>query len=225
MFTEIATATLIAFTSLGGGQVTPTSTLPDIHDDRDIIDVMWEERGEQLAESIRKQNVSRQPESTFDGAYDSWMYVPASLIDANAIFLPVATNEISSDFGPRSKPCGSCSSWHRGIDFTPGWGEPVYAMSAGEVIDIGFNGSGYGRYVYIEHEIRGETYVSVYAHLTEWGVSVEEGDRVDAGQQIAEVGNTGVSTGAHLHFEIRDEQGEYLDPEEFFEEHYERLTR
>jgi murein DD-endopeptidase MepM/ murein hydrolase activator NlpD len=188
--------------------------------DDSIIDIMWEERTDQIAELTRKRNYSLAIQNQAPGAADSFLRVPLNMIEAKAIFLPVASNDTSSHFGYRPKPCDACSSWHRGLDFTPGWGEPVFAIAQGEVIDVGYNSRGYGRYIYIEHEIDGQKYVTAYAHLTRNGVIIEEGDTVRAGQKIAKVGNTGTSTGAHLHFEVRDSSGTHLDPEEFFREYY-----
>lgn len=130
---------------------------------------------------------------------------------------PVDVPEISSDFGYRSISCGACSSYHEGVDFVPGNGEPVYAAMDGMIIDIDYAGS-YGYYVVINHilpfESGIENWQTVYAHL-QMNSEPEDlviGSVVKAGDQIGLVGNTGVSTGPHLHFEIvRD--GERVDPE------------
>lgn len=117
---------------------------------------------------------------------------------------------ISSGFGARVAPCRYCSSYHRGVDFTPGRGAPIYAIADGVVTQQEFSG-GYGEHAYIEHEINGQKVLSVYAHMEAGSSPLEVGDRVLVGDFVGLVGNTGTSTGAHLHFEIRID-GVYLDP-------------
>lgn len=122
---------------------------------------------------------------------------------------PVAV-PISSGFGNRIAPCRYCSSYHRGIDFVPGRGAPTYAMAAGVVTQSEFSG-GYGQHVYIEHQINGQNVLTVYAHLQRDSSPLQVGDRVNVGDFVGLVGNTGISTGAHLHFEVRID-GVYIDP-------------
>ena len=122
---------------------------------------------------------------------------------------PVAV-QISSGFGARVAPCRYCSSYHRGVDFVPGRGAPIYAIADGIVTQQEFSG-GYGEHAYIEHTINGQTVLSVYAHMEAGSSPLEVGDRVSVGDFIGLVGNTGISTGPHLHFEIRID-GVYLDP-------------
>jgi hypothetical protein len=134
---------------------------------------------------------------------------------ASAI-LPTTSGEISSDFGWRSPPCRSCSSDHRGVDFVPGNGEPVVSILDGLVTEAGWNG-GYGYWVKIEHRVVvGETvemWESVYAHMQQDSIpeNVFIGAVVKRGDLLGKVGNTGVSTGPHLHFELRID-GEHVDP-------------
>jgi len=117
---------------------------------------------------------------------------------------------ISSGFGNRIAPCRYCSSYHRGLDFVPGAGTPTYSMAAGVVTQAEFSG-GYGQHVYIEHEIGGQSVLSVYAHLQRDSSPLQVGDVVQAGEFVGLVGSTGISTGAHLHFEVRID-GVYVDP-------------
>jgi hypothetical protein len=122
---------------------------------------------------------------------------------------PVAV-PISSGFGNRIAPCRYCSSYHRGIDFVPGSGTPTYSMAAGVVTQSEFSG-GYGQHVYIEHQIGGQSVLSVYAHLQRDSSPLRVGDIVQPGDFVGLVGSTGTSTGAHLHFEVRID-GVYIDP-------------
>lgn len=118
--------------------------------------------------------------------------------------------EISSGFGDRVAPCRYCSSSHRGVDFTPGNGSPIFAIADGVVTQAEYGG-GYGEHVYIEHRINGQSVLSVYAHMQGSSSPLRVGDTVAVGDFIGLVGNTGTSTGPHLHLEIRI-NGEYVDP-------------
>ena len=117
---------------------------------------------------------------------------------------------ISSGFGDRVAPCRYCSSDHRGLDFVPGNGAPIFAIADGVVTASEFGG-GYGQYVYLEHDINGRSVLTVYAHMQRGSSPLRVGDVVQVGDFIGLVGNTGISTGPHLHFEVRIE-GEYVDP-------------
>jgi murein DD-endopeptidase MepM/ murein hydrolase activator NlpD len=117
---------------------------------------------------------------------------------------------ISSGFGDRVAPCRYCSSDHRGVDFTPGEGTPIFAIADGVVTAAEFGG-GYGQYAYIEHEINGQRTLSVYAHMRRDSSPLRVGEDIKVGDFIGLVGNTGTSTGAHLHFETRIND-EYVDP-------------
>jgi murein DD-endopeptidase MepM/ murein hydrolase activator NlpD len=86
---------------------------------------------------------------------------------------------------------------HTGIDIAAPYGSAVKAAEGGEVIWVGYEG-GYGKLIKIDH---GANYVSYYGHLSKYYVNV--GDKVYKGQKIGAVGNTGNSTGPHVHFEIR----------------------
>lgn len=119
--------------------------------------------------------------------------------------LPGCTN-IYSDFGWRD------GSFHSGVDASNGrtYGLPIIASDGGRVVAVNKTGSGsYGMYVLIDH---GGGYETMYAHCSKVLVSV--GQKVAQGEVIARVGNTGRSTGPHLHFEIRV-NGEHVDPKPF----------
>ena len=110
---------------------------------------------------------------------------------------PISGGRLSSGFGRRSAPTKGASTYHQGIDWAVAKGTAVYASSGGTVTKAGW-GSGYGYVVYIKHPDGRETR---YAHLSK--VLVSAGQTVKQGQKIALSGNTGRSTGPHLHFEIR----------------------
>lgn len=110
---------------------------------------------------------------------------------------PISGGRLSSGFGGRKAPRKGASTNHKGIDWATPIGTAVMASSGGTVTRAGW-GSGYGYVVYIQHADGRETR---YGHLSKVLVSV--GQKVSQGQKIALSGNTGRSTGPHLHFEIR----------------------
>lgn len=124
---------------------------------------------------------------------------------------------ISSGFGYRS--CAGCSSYHQGLDFTPGEGTPIQAIAAGTVIEVGGPYGSLGVYAMIEHQIDGERIVSVYAHMLQDSSRLSVGQTVLVGQLVGQVGNTGQSTGAHLHFGLLMNGIEAIDPYPWMKEH------
>lgn len=110
---------------------------------------------------------------------------------------PVATGWYSSNFGWRVDPFTGKNAFHEGVDFMSEVGTPIYAAAGGVVTHAGPS-TGYGNLVEIDH---GNGLVTRYGHISK--VLTKEGDVVLRGQEIAEVGNTGRSTGPHLHFEVR----------------------
>lgn len=109
---------------------------------------------------------------------------------------PISGGRVSSGFGRRKAPRRGASTYHKGIDWATPVGTAVVASSGGTVTKAGW-GSGYGYVVYINHADGRQTR---YGHLSK--VLVKAGDYVSQGQKIALSGNTGRSTGPHLHFEI-----------------------
>jgi murein DD-endopeptidase MepM/ murein hydrolase activator NlpD len=103
---------------------------------------------------------------------------------------------ITSRFGKRQDPLNNKSAYHTGIDFRGKRGEPVYATADG-VVKKSFRNGGYGNFVVIDH---GNGYTTAFAHLQKY--VVHKGDRVERGQLIGLIGNTGRSTGPHLHYEV-----------------------
>ena len=109
---------------------------------------------------------------------------------------PISGGRLSSNFGRRKAPTKGASSYHKGVDWSVPVGTAVFASCGGTVAKAGW-GSGYGYCVYINHEDGRQTR---YGHLSK--VLVKAGQTVKQGERIALSGNTGVSTGPHLHFEI-----------------------
>ncbi len=123
---------------------------------------------------------------------------------------PISGGRLSSNFGRRSAPTRGASTYHKGIDWATPVGTAVVASCAGTVVRAGW-GSGYGYVVYINHPDGRQTR---YGHLSK--VLVKVGDTVSQGQKIALSGNTGRSTGPHLHFEILI-NGSQVNPLQYLE--------
>lgn len=112
---------------------------------------------------------------------------------------------ITSTFGYRKQPTAGASTYHKGIDIAVPVGTNVVAAAAGKVVTASYSASG-GNYVMIYH---GDSTYTVYMHCSSLCVSV--GDMVSQGDVVAKSGNTGVSTGPHLHFAV-SVQGNYVNP-------------
>ena len=110
---------------------------------------------------------------------------------------------LTSDYGPR------WGTTHWGLDIANSIGTPILAAADGTVVEAG-PASGFGLWVRVLHD---DGTTTVYGHINEY--LVEQGQRVQAGQQIATVGNRGESTGPHLHFEVWDADGSKTDPKQW----------
>ncbi len=130
---------------------------------------------------------------------------------ANGTFIfPVATySYISSRFGERIHPITGELKNHNGMDIAANSGTAVYAADGGKVVLAEWYG-GYGNCIMIEH---GNGYKTLYGHLSYIGV--KNGQYVNQGDTIGQVGSTGNSTGPHLHFEVYS-NGSRIDPEQFY---------
>lgn len=121
---------------------------------------------------------------------------------------------IKSDFGPRKAPLKGASTYHFGIDFRAAIGTPVKSITDGKVIKAG-PVKGYGIAIYIDHGIiNGKKVTSEYGHLSKCEVKI--GDKITSGQIIAKSGNTGLSTGPHLHLTIK-EDNKAVDPKKYLQ--------
>ena len=100
--------------------------------------------------------------------------------------------------------CAGCSTNHGGQDFNPGVGAPIQAIADGVVSYAEDGEASLGVHMMIDHMIDGKLVTSVYAHMIHGSMLFEVGDVVKVGQVIGDTGTTGMSTGPHLHFEIRE---------------------
>lgn len=128
--------------------------------------------------------------------------------------LPAGTWVRTSMFGTRVHPITGERKLHTGVDFAAPAGTHILAAADGRVAFAG-PAPGYGYLILIEHTVNGQRVASGYAHMYSSGVHVSAGDTVTAGQHIGDIGSSGYSTGAHLHFEIRPggAQAAPVDPE------------
>ena len=120
-------------------------------------------------------------------------------------FVYPCTGSITSPFGDRSRPTENASSVHGGIDIAVPEGADVYCAEVGIVEKTG-NNEYSGNYVVVRHNAE---YTTSYAHLSQ--ISVSEGDSADKPTVIGKAGHTGIATGPHLHFEIR-QNGNAVNP-------------
>ena len=120
---------------------------------------------------------------------------------------PVADGNITSGFGGRNHPLLGYDKMHTGVDWASSTGTPVFAAGNGVIDKIGWEG-GYGKYIRIRHA---NGYETAYGHMSAFARNMEAGKKVRQGQVIGYVGSTGLSTGAHLHYEILI-NGRFVDP-------------
>ena len=105
---------------------------------------------------------------------------------------------MTSPFGWRVHPLTHTSELHSGVDWAAPFGTPIFAAGNGTIDEIGLKG-GYGKYVRVRHA---NGYQTAYGHMTAFARGLDVGSRVRQGQIIGFVGSTGLSTGAHVHYEI-----------------------
>lgn len=150
---------------------------------RSLIDLL---KSAKLSEEVTNEKIEKKEKEL------------TSYLDSLPTYWPVDYgNTVHSGFGRRLHPIYGYYRNHDGIDIGNPQYPTIYSAGSGKVVFTGKN-SGYGNYVIIDH---GNGFRTVYAHLKSYSVKV--GDWVKKGQKIAKMGNTGTSTGTHLHFEIQ----------------------
>lgn len=126
---------------------------------------------------------------------------------------PVSTKDLkqmASGYGWRTDPIYKMPKFHAGMDFAAPIGTEVYATGDGTIMRADAQASGYGNHIRIEH---GYGYMTLYGHLSR--IKVRPGQKVKRGEVIGYVGNTGKSTGPHLHYEVF-KNGENVNPINFY---------
>ncbi len=135
------------------------------------------------------------------------------MLAATPAIQPVSNKDLSriaSGFGYRIDPVYKTVKMHAGLDFSAPQGTPIYATADGVVRLAGNTGNGYGNHVIINH---GYGYETLYGH--QYRIKAKAGQKVKRGELIGWVGNTGKSTGPHLHYEVRKNK-RHIDPIYFF---------
>jgi murein DD-endopeptidase MepM/ murein hydrolase activator NlpD len=120
---------------------------------------------------------------------------------------PVSDAIMRSGFGGRRHPILGYVKMHTGVDWATAYGTPIFASGNGVIEKCGWEG-GYGKYIRIKHN---NGYETAYGHMSAFAKGMETGKRVRQGQVIGFVGSTGLSTGAHVHYEILV-NGRFVDP-------------
>ena len=146
--------------------------------------------------SLRNQAMSGRVTRALEGGLPSG-YTGDWTMYADAPSLWPLEGRVTSSFGERQDPINGEGAFHAGIDIAAAYGSPVRAAADGDVSKAGF-GTGYGREITINH---GHDVSTVYGHLS--AMTVVAGDHVTSGQVIGYVGQSGRSTGPHLHYEVR----------------------
>jgi len=126
---------------------------------------------------------------------------------------PIPNEDLTSTaggYGMRIHPIHKIPKFHAGMDFTAKQGTPIYATGDGQVVFAEYGTNGYGMHVVVDH---GFDYETLYAHLSE--LKVRRGQRVKRGDVIGLVGNTGLSAGPHLHYEVH-KGGQAVDPANYY---------
>lgn len=163
----------------------------------DTLDFFYQPQGRRI--SIEKSV------PLFVNATDSLLF--GLLQERMLVCLPLNFLNVTSHYGMRKDPFMKCSKFHDGIDFKCK-NEYVYAMLPGVVKKVHYGNKGYGNYVELDYG----NIQSLYGHLSM--ITVKEGDVVDAGTIVAISGNTGKTTGPHLHLRMR-KNGKSVDPKPF----------
>lgn len=150
---------------------------------------------------------------------NQFMNTQKELFTELPVYWPVKGARVSMEWGPNIHPVTGQWYVHKGFDFAALTGTPVQAAAQGEVTLVGYD-VGYGLHVYVNHQYGFKTH---YSHLS--SIIVKKGQRIQQGQVVGKVGNTGLTTGSHLHYELYL-GNELVDPGVYFRvfNDYERPT-
>lgn len=183
-------------------------TLKDVDTDIDSLEKMedeLEEEAKKLESKIQSLTKQYNQQQASTGGTSSFNSSGTKTVGSVTFRWPTYTTAITSYYGYRIHPVYGTKKFHSGIDIGAGYGATIMAAASGTVIFVtepveGKNtgGTGYGNYCIIDH---GNGYTTLYGHARD--IYVKNGQKVTRGKAIGEVGSTGTSTGAHLHFEVR----------------------
>lgn len=180
-------------------------TVEDIRRNQELLERQMDERNDRI-DILKRQERQLLEESKGIEERIKQMKLSAQQYVGGQMRWPVpSSRRITSYFGVRQHPVFGYSRMHTGIDIAANQGVNIIAANTGKVMISGWEG-GYGNTVLIDH---GGGISTLYAHCS--SLLVSEGQSVEVGDVIARIGSTGVSTGPHLHFEVR-KNGEPVDP-------------
>ena len=168
-----------------------------------------------VVETTKKLNELKKQLYVQSKSYDEIVVLAQNkekMLDAIPAIQPVANKDltrVASGYGMRMDPIYHSRRFHAGMDFTAPTGTDIYATGNGRVLSAGWQ-QGYGNCVEIDH---GFGYVTLYGHMH--SISVNAGQTVKRGEVIGLVGNTGKSTGPHLHYEVHY-KGEIMNPQNYY---------
>jgi murein DD-endopeptidase MepM/ murein hydrolase activator NlpD len=188
----------------GYGGVDRYNSLKDYYNADAMIDVT--QRIDKLSKQLYIQSKS------FDEVFNL-VKNKSTMLAAIPAVQPIPNKDlkhIASGYGWRIHPVYKTEKMHTGMDFTASVGTPIYATGNGTVARVEPYGKGYGNNVIINH---GYGYETVYAHMSKF--AVRSGQKVLRGDLLGYVGNTGTSTGPHLHYEVR-KNGNPVNPANFY---------
>jgi len=158
---------------------------------------LWPEEPLSLTDRMHHTaSVLREVDGSVESTHQAWLQQQGRL-EVLPLALPIQDKfMLSSAFGIRSDPMTHLPSMHEGIDFVAPMGTPVLVTAAGRVVQARYNGA-YGNMVEVAHA---EGFITRYAHLQ--SILVQPGEVLRAGERVGLLGNTGRSTGPHLHYEV-----------------------
>lgn len=194
--------------------VAPVAPEPQVVGAADLVKAAEFQRvvAEEAARAAEEARLAEEAARAAEEAARAAESAPRSAAAAAAGGVQMIVGRITSDFGPRS------GSTHQGLDIAAPIGTPIRVPVGGTVINSG-PASGFGLWVRVRHD---DGSITVYGHINQTFVSV--GQRVSAGDTIAEVGNRGQSTGPHLHIEVIDPGGSKINPRPWLDERGVGLT-
>lgn len=189
----------------GIGGINRYKNLEKFKGDADIV-ISTTQKLDRLAKQLYIQSKS------FDEIFNLALQKEEMLASIPAI-QPVSNKDLTrmaSGFGMRIDPHYKTPAFHEGMDFTATIGTPIYATGNGVVERADAKSKGYGNHVRIDH---GFGYTTLYAHMSE--IKVRPGQKVSRGEVIGYVGNTGKSSGPHLHYEVH-KNGQPVNPINYY---------
>ena len=169
----------------------------DVHRKRELLEEIREDRAKLEVALNELEEASYDIENRIRALQDTPRGRARSAIAFTGGFIKPAHGPVTSRYGMRHHPILGRSRMHNGVDIGAGYGSAIFAAASGEVIFSGYM-RGYGNTIVIDH---GGGISTLYGHCS--ALLVSEGQSVSRGQTVARVGSTGMSTGPHLHWEVR----------------------